>query len=85
MGLPCGSDSKESACNVGDLSLIPELGSSPEVGNSNPLQYSCGKFHGQRSLTGYIVHGVAESDMTERAPKHTIPAHRNHYPSFTVA
>ena len=30
-----------------------------------------GKFHGQRSLAGYTVHGVAkESDMTEHA--HTI-------------
>ena len=26
MGLPGGSDSKESACNVGDLDLIPGLG-----------------------------------------------------------
>ena len=24
------------------------------------------KSHGQRSLVGYIVHGVAESDTTER-------------------
>ena len=26
MGLPGGSDAKESACNVGDLGLIPGLG-----------------------------------------------------------
>ena len=26
LGFPGGSDSKESACNVGDLGLIPELG-----------------------------------------------------------
>ena len=25
-GFPCGSDSKESACSVGDLGLIPRLG-----------------------------------------------------------
>ena len=31
-----GSDSKESACNVGDLGSIPEL----EGGHGNPLQYS---------------------------------------------
>jgi len=36
-----GSDSKESACNAGDLGLIPGLGRSPGEGNSNPLQYSC--------------------------------------------
>ena len=38
---PSSSVSKESACNAGDLSLIPGLGKSPEEGNGNPLQYSC--------------------------------------------
>ena len=33
MGFPGGSDSKESACSVGDLSLIPGLGRSPGGGN----------------------------------------------------
>ena len=28
-GFPCGSAGKESACNVGDLGLIPGLGQSP--------------------------------------------------------
>jgi len=40
-GLPWSSDSKESACNVGDLGLIPGLGRSPGKGNDYPLQYSC--------------------------------------------
>ena len=40
-GFPSGSDGKESAFNVGDLSLIPELGRSPGEGNGYPLQYSC--------------------------------------------
>ena len=31
----------ESACNVGDLGLIPGLGRSPGEGNGNPFQYSC--------------------------------------------
>ena len=35
-----GSDSKEFACNVGDLGLIPGLGRSPGKENSYPLQYS---------------------------------------------
>ena len=30
MGFPGGSDSKESACNVGDQGLIPGLGRCPE-------------------------------------------------------
>ena len=34
-----GSDGKESACNAGDLALIPGSGRSPGEGNGNPLQY----------------------------------------------
>ena len=40
-GFPGGSVGKESACNAGDLALIPGLGRSPGEGNGNPLQYSC--------------------------------------------
>ena len=40
MGFPGGSDGKESACNVGDLGLIPGLGRFPGEGNDYPLQYS---------------------------------------------
>jgi len=40
MGFPGGSAGKESACNVGDLGLIPGLGRSPGEGNGYPLQYS---------------------------------------------
>ena len=42
-GFPSNSVGKESACNVGDLGLIPGLGRSPGEGNGNPLQYSCMK------------------------------------------
>ena len=38
---PGGSDSKESACNAGDLGSIPGSGRSPGKRNGNPLQYSC--------------------------------------------
>ena len=38
---PCGSNSKESGCNTGDLGLIPGLERFPGEGNGNPLQYSC--------------------------------------------
>ena len=41
LGFLCGSDGKESACNVGDLGLILGLGRSPGEGNGNPLQCSC--------------------------------------------
>ena len=35
------SDGKESACNAGDMGLIPQLGGFPGERNGNPLQYSC--------------------------------------------
>ena len=35
-----GSDSKESACDVGDLDSIPGLGRSPGEGTGNMLQNS---------------------------------------------
>ena len=41
LGLPGGSDSKESTCNSGDLGSIPGLGRSPGGEHDNPLQYSC--------------------------------------------
>ena len=40
LGFPGGSDSRESACNAGDLKSIPDLGKSPGEGNGYPLQYS---------------------------------------------
>ena len=41
LGFPSGSDGIESACNEGDLGLIPGLGRSPGEGNGYLLQYSC--------------------------------------------
>ena len=40
-GFSGDSDGKESACNVGDLGSILELGRSPGVLNGYPLQYPC--------------------------------------------
>ena len=39
MGFPGSSAGKESACNEGDLGLIPALGRSPGEGRGYPLQY----------------------------------------------
>ena len=39
VGFPCGSAGKESACNMGDLGLIPGFGRSPGEGKGYPLQY----------------------------------------------
>ena len=41
MGFPDAPVGKESACNAGDVSLIPRLGRSLGGGHGNPLQYSC--------------------------------------------
>ena len=56
VGFPCGSAGKESACNAGDLGLIPELGRSPGEGKGYPLQYS-----GLENSMDCTVHGVAKS------------------------
>ena len=56
LGFPGGSAGKESACNVGDLGLIPGLGRSSGEGNGYPLQYS-----GLENSMDCTVHGVAKS------------------------
>ena len=55
MGFPGGSAGKESACNVGDLGLIPGLGRSPGERKGYPLQYS-----GLENSTDCRVYGVAK-------------------------
>ena len=66
MGFPGSSAGKESACNAGDLGLIPGLGRSPGEGNGNPLHFCLENPHGQRSLAAYNPWGCKESDRTER-------------------
>ena len=66
-GFPGGSDSKESACNVRDLSSIPGLGRYPGRGHDNPLQYSCLESLMDRAAWQAIVPGGSkELDTTER-------------------
>ena len=60
-GFPGGSDSKESACNIGDAGSISELGRSPGEGNGNPLQYPCLENHMVRGVWQATVHGVTKS------------------------
>ena len=74
------ADSKESACNVGDLDLVPGLGRSPEEGNGHPLQYSCLGNPMDRGAWRAIVHGVARvrHDIVTKPPppKLTEMAHK---------
>ena len=51
-----GSAGEDSACNAGDVGLIPELGRSPGEGKGYPLQYS-----GMENSMDCIVHEVAKS------------------------
>ena len=58
LGFFGSSRDKESACNAGDLGLIPGSGRSPGEGNGNPLQYSCMDNPMDSRAWGATVHGV---------------------------
>ena len=60
-GFPGGSDSIESACNVGDLSSVPGSRRPPGEGNGYPLQYSCLENSMDRGPWWATVHGVTNS------------------------
>ena len=64
----CGSADKESACNAGDLGLIPGLGSrSSGEGKGYPLQYS-----GLENSMDCMVHEVEKSQTTEWLSLHFV-------------
>ena len=56
-GFPGSSDSKEFACNAGDLGSTPGLGRSPEEDWQPTPVFLPGEFHGQRGLVGYSPWG----------------------------
>ena len=55
---PYSSVGKESACNAGDLGLIPGSGISPGERNVNLLQYSCLENPMDRGAWQATVHGI---------------------------
>ena len=56
---PCSSVGEDSACSAGDLGSVLGSGTSPGVGNGNPLQYSCLANPMDRGAWRAAVHGVA--------------------------
>ena len=67
MGFPGGSEVKASACNAGNLGLIPGSGRSPGEGNGNPFEYSCleNPMDGGAWWATYSPRGRKELDTTE--------------------
>ena len=61
MGFPGGSDSKEPACNAGDLGSIIGLGRPPGEKKGNPLQYAFLENSMDRGAQEATVHGVTKS------------------------
>ena len=76
VGFPGASISKESAavqesaCNVGDLSLILGSERSPGEGNGNPLQYSCLEHPMDRGAWQATVYEITRvgHDLVTKAP-----------------
>ena len=60
MGLLGGSVGKESACNMGDLGLLPGLGRFSGEGSGYLLQLPTSVFWPGKSMD-CIVHGVAKN------------------------
>ena len=56
---PGGSEVKASACNAGDLGLIPGVGRPPEERNGNLLQYPCLENPIDRGVWWATLHRVA--------------------------
>ena len=59
-GFPGGSNSKESACNAGDLSSISGSGRYPGEDNNYSLQFSCLENSVDRGAWRATVHGISK-------------------------
>ena len=93
IGFPSSSDGKESACNAGDLGLIPGSGRSPAEGTDNPLQYSCLENPMDREAWQVTVQEVTKSQTwlsdfyssKEPFPKLFFPKPDAYFPSIAFS
>ena len=69
MGLPGGSDGKESACDAGDLGSIPGLGRSPGGGMAIHSSILAWRIPTDREAWRATVHGVTKNQT--RLTKHS--------------
>ena len=60
LSFPGGSVIKNPPANAGDTGLIPGSGTSPGVGNGNPLHYSCPDNSTDRRAWRAAVLGVTQ-------------------------
>ena len=73
----------QSACNAGDLGLIPGTGRSPEEGNANPVHYSCleksrqdgGAWRTPTMRSKRVGHDWATNTLTRKAKKQNKTKH----------
>ena len=63
---------KEFTCQFKRCKFILWVRKIPGKGNGNPLEYSCLENSMDRAAWWATVHGVAESDMTERKHKNKL-------------
>ena len=74
------------AGDIRDTGSIPGSGRSPGEGNGNPFQYSCLENPMDRGAWRAMVHGVAESDMTEAtlAPTELLTVFNNYIETHSL-
>ena len=78
-----GSDSKESACNAGDWSLIPGSGRSLGEENTTNSSILAWKIPWTEEAGGYSPWGCKESDRTEHTHIHRTHTPHTHTPHTT--